>query len=402
MRIAWLSSDPVVQGSIGVTDRIEGARYLTRAGHDVTVLCGARRGDDPFPDIATEPITARYLPFLTWASLWPALSARLDALDPTPDVVVSDFALLPPLMRWRRARRRIGERFPSVVLDVRSHPVEAGAVRIAAQRARFAVTLRRYGREVEGVSTISPELRDHVARWTRLPPDAIRLWSSGCAWCDAPPPPASHPPEMPQAPGRFVVLYHGMLTAGRGLFEALDGVDLARRSAPDLILVLLGDGGARPALERKAIDLGLEGHVRFLDPVPYDRVHELVRAADVGLAPWPATWDMEANRPLKLAEYLCLGLPVVITDIVPHRIVPSDAPFAFWASGASAEAFADALLRARAAREDLPSLGAAAREWARPRLGWSQQLAVLESAIEEAVERWGAPPRDRSARFAGG
>ena len=112
---------------------------------------------------------------------------------------------------------------------------------------------------------------------------------------------------------------------------------------------------------------------------------DFLRSATVGLAPWPPSWDMQVNRPLKLTEYLCLGLPVVLTDITPHQIVPTDAPFAFWAGDGTPQAFADGVLEAHAAADTLPSLGRMAASWAAPRLGWSEQFATLEGAIDACM-----------------
>jgi glycosyltransferase involved in cell wall biosynthesis len=382
----------VAEGALGVTDRIEGARHLSGRGHTVTVICGARPGARPVPGVTTRFIESTYRPFLAWAALWPGVGAALDELDPAPDVVLSDFALLPPAERWvRRRRRATGERGPSLVLDVRSHPVEAGTVRLAAQRARFALTLRRYAGRADAVTSISPGLRDHVARLGRLSPNDIPIWSSGCSWADRPAPPPAWPHEHdPALRQRFVVLYQGSLSLGRGLLQAVRAVDLARRDVPDLTLLFLGAGPGRGELEGLVERLDLGTRVAFLDPVPHHRVPEFLAAAHVGLAPWPPTWDMEVNSPLKLAEYLSFGLPVVITDIVPHRIVPPDAPFAFWASTAEPEALAGAMVEAAGRRDQLADLGRQAGEWARPRLGWAAQVDVLEEALRRAV---GGPVR---------
>jgi glycosyltransferase involved in cell wall biosynthesis len=296
-------------------------------------------------------------------------------------VVISDFALLPPAFRWARAAGRDGPR-PRVLLDIRSHPVEARPVRLAVQRARFAATLGWYGRRVDAVTTITPVLRDHVARLAHLPSERIVVWTSGCTWCDEPDRSEVWPPELDvRARDRFVVIYHGSLSRGRGLFEAIEAVSLVRPKAPDILLVLLGDGSARRELQDDAERRGLRDHVWFIDPVPLDRVPEFLCAADVGLAPWPSTWDMEANNPLKLNEYLCHGLPVVLTDAAPHRMVPASAPFAFWASSATAIDMAEAIQAAYRARQELHELGRAAGRWARPQLGWAAQFEILAKVL---------------------
>lgn len=385
MNIAWLSSDPVTQGALGVTARIEGARFLHRAGHRVTMVCGAGPGARAIEDMDTRLIESRYAPFLAWRALWPGVTKHLAGIDPRPDVVISDFALLPPAFRWARAAGRDGPR-PGVLLDIRSHPVEAGPVRLAVQRARFATTLRWYGRRVDAVTTITPALRDHVARQARLPSQGIAVWTSGCTWCDEPDRPVEWPPELdPHARERFIVMYHGSLSRGRGLFEAVEAVSLVRPEAPDILLVLLGNGSARRELQGEVERRGLRDHVWFIDPVPLERVPEFLGAADVGLAPWPSTWDMEVNNPLKLNEYLCHGLPVVLTDAAPHRMIPASAPFAFWASSATATEMAKAIQAAYRARPELHELGKAARQWARPRLGWAVQFEILANALSGIV-----------------
>jgi glycosyltransferase involved in cell wall biosynthesis len=381
VNIAWLSSDPVTQGALGVTARIEGARFLRRAGHRVTIVCGAGSGALAIDDIDTRLIESRYAPFLAWRALWPGVTRHLADIDPRPDVLISDFALLPPAFRWARAAGRDGPR-PRVLLDIRSHPVEARPVRLAVQRARFAATLGWYGRRVDAVTTITPVLRDHVARLARLPSERVVVWTSGCTWCDEPDRSEVWPPELDvRAKDRFVVIYHGSLSRGRGLFEAIEAVSLVRPKAPDILLVLLGDGSARRELQDDAERRGLRDHVWFIDPVPLDRVREFLCAADVGLAPWPSTWDMEANNPLKLNEYLCYGLPVVLTDAAPHRMVPASAPFAFWAPSATAIDMAEAIQAAYRARLELHELGRAARRWARPQLGWAAQFEILAKVL---------------------
>jgi glycosyltransferase involved in cell wall biosynthesis len=378
---------------MGVTARIEGVRHLIRRGHDVTLITGAARSDRAIPGVPTIFVHTRHVPFVAWILLWPKVRGVLRRLDTVPDVIVSDFVLLPAVMRYLRWLRKAGRSVPRVVLDVRSHPVEAGRFRLAAQRARFAWTLGRYGRKVDALTTISAGLREHVSSLTRVDARDITIWTTGCAWCDReiPVPPA--PPEWPASlRDRVVFFYHGAMTSGRGLFEAIHAIEIARRDAPEIALVLLGGGVARPKLEGLARRLGLGADVVFLDPVPLDRVPEFLSQADVGLAPWPATWDMEVNCPLKLTEYLCVGLPVVITDVKPHRIIPTDAPFAFWAPASTAEGLAHAMVQAARARSDLARMGTDARTWARPRLGWSMQFAILEETLDSVVSRGAAVP----------
>jgi len=381
--ILWASADPVAEGNPGVTDRIEGVRYLVGQGHDVHLVCGAGPEHRPVHGIPSTFLPTRYVPFAGWVWLWPRLLGQLRSRGAAADAIVTDFALLPPILWWRNRRRRAGQAAPAIVLDVRTPPVEAGALRTWVQRRRFAATLRLFAGRTDAVTAITERLRDEVGRLARLDARTIPVWGSGCSWCDRPGPQASRPGELRD---RVVVIYHGSISRGRGLIEAVKALPIVAAEAPDLTLALLGTGSALGDLRRLAARLGVEDRVAFLDPVPHDRVREVLEGADLGLVPLPRKWEWELSSPLKLVEYLCAGLPVALTDIAAHRIVPLDAPFAFWAPSADPEALASALLAAYRRRADLPELGRQAALWARPRLGWAPQLAVLERTIRAAVE----------------
>ncbi len=100
-----------------------------------------------------------------------------------------------------------------------------------------------------------------------------------------------------------------------GFFGGLDDyvvdVDLLRRTAqanPDHSLVLIGD--ATFPMD----DLVSLPNVHWLGFRPYADIPALGRGFDVALMPWlDNDWIRYAN-PIKLKEYLALGLPVVTTD----------------------------------------------------------------------------------------
>jgi glycosyltransferase involved in cell wall biosynthesis len=387
VNVLWLCSEPVAQGALGITGRLEAVRYLIRHGHQVTMVCGGHGTENPFEDVPTRFIRTRYIPFLAWLYQWPAVLRVLPRIEPRPDLVVSDTTMLPPLMRWVTKRRGQGLPAPRTVLDVRTPPVEAGRLRTRAQRARFALTLRLYLRQVDAVTAISEGVRNWVSKLGGVPAESIAVWRSGCSWCDVDAPQSAWPRELSrQLRERFVLLYHGSLSAGRGLFEAVEAVELVRREIPSVCLVLLGAGSAAGHLKALIHRRDLQDHVVVVDPVPQGRVPEFLGVANAGVVPLPKRWEWEISSPVKLAEYVCWGLPVVLTDIQAHRIVPLDAPFAFWSRSSRPGDLAAAMLRAAQSRPKLRELGEEARAWGRDRLGWSDQLKILEDVLCDAVE----------------
>jgi glycosyltransferase involved in cell wall biosynthesis len=85
-------------------------------------------------------------------------------------------------------------------------------------------------------------------------------------------------------------------------------VEVARlRRAWEIVLVGPTDG-APVALRR-------EPNIRWLGPMPYERVPEALAAFDVAVLPYAENELTRAINPLKLREYLASGRPIVATPI---------------------------------------------------------------------------------------
>jgi glycosyltransferase involved in cell wall biosynthesis len=148
---------------------------------------------------------------------------------------------------------------------------------------------------------------------------------------------------------------------------------------PAVTLVIAGDGPERPALERRADELGLDGRVRFLGSVPRDTVLRLFGAADASVL--PSAWE---NFPHTVVEALAVGCPVIATAVggVPEVVVDGENGLLVPARDAQALAaaiarfFSDDGLRERLA-------GAAARSVT----GYSEKsvFATIEAALEKAA-----------------
>jgi glycosyltransferase involved in cell wall biosynthesis len=110
------------------------------------------------------------------------------------------------------------------------------------------------------------------------------------------------------------LLYHGLMTAGRGIETLIMAVAQTQRPAR---LVLRGDGATRyvDSLRRLAARYTMPGQVTFEPAVPFDEVIATAACADIGLFTPPlVTPQARFMLPNKLFEYLMAGLMVIVSD----------------------------------------------------------------------------------------
>jgi glycosyltransferase involved in cell wall biosynthesis len=174
--------------------------------------------------------------------------------------------------------------------------------------------------------------------------------------------------------GRFVVGWVGSFRR----FHAVELAVEAAAAVPDTSLLLVGDGPERARIERLAHDLGVPA--AFTGTVPHDELPAYLTAMDAAviLARGDAPFHYS---PLKLAEYLAAGLPVVapavrglasrLTDGVDAVVVPTDDVLALGA----------ALRRLRDNPEERVRLGKAAHASAEAEWSWDHQVSRVAEAL---------------------
>lgn len=266
--------------------------------------------------------------------------------------------------------------------------VDLGMIRQGrVARALFAIERWTYGL-AHCVSAISPSMLRRIAR-KGVPTHKLLLFPNWANDDLVTPLPASESLRAEWGLGeRFVVLYAGNMGVKQGLDALLDVAALLR-DEPDIVFVLVGDGGEKPALTERAQALRLD-NVVFHPLQPMERLPRLLACADVSVIPQkPGVTDIVL--PSKLPNLMSSARPVVAmadADTELHRVIEESGCGAVVPPG-DASAMAGALLQLRASPAERASRGEAGWRYARERLSRNSVLGGFERWLRE----WSGAPR---------
>ena len=360
---------------------------LASRGHGVHVVAPADQGRGGKELRHQVPVTrVRYAP-ARWETL--AYSGTMAAAVRSPR---GAFAAASLVLRQTSAVTRVCR--GGTIDVVHAHWWVPGGISAWLARRPYVVTLHgtdvallehsraarilagRVLRGAAAVTAVSSYLAGSAARATALEPGRIVVQ----------PMPVDTRAFTRTSQGGGGVVTVGRLTKQKRIDLLLDAMAELKRRGRALPLTVVGDGEERHALERRAGELGIAAHTRFIGTVTPDQIPDAVDDADVFA--FPAVGE---GLGLAAAEALLLGVPVVaaldgggVTDIVPANgagrlVSPGD-------SWALAHAI-DELARDPESRRLAAELGAELRRRLEPSAVAERFEAIYAQALDRARSR---------------
>lgn len=385
----------------GATRVLKQTRSFAEAGHDVLLVC---RNTDRAPRAEqADWMTIRRLPslssprlnylinfpfFLNPVWLYAIWSAARDWKADC--IVVADLPLAPTAL-WvgqllgLPVHYDMAEVYPEFLRSQWQYESRAWTDHFV-RNPKAAEVIERYvlGR-VDTIFVVSEESRE---RCVRLGVEDHRLVMVGNTppdhQVDAPIP--EYPDAMLPWKDRLRVLFVGTLIGDRGVNEAVEAMAMVRRTHPDSVLVIVGDGPETPRLKATVARLGLEEHVAFLGWRAHETLPGFYAHAHLGLLPFQDGHHVRLTLANKLFDYMAAGLPCVAADLPPMRRILTETRAGILHPAGDVPRLATAisvLLGDDAARR---TFSLRARYAARAKYRWSKDEARLLAAVEPASE----------------
>jgi glycosyltransferase involved in cell wall biosynthesis len=315
------------------------------------------------------------LRFLWNASGWIAQNHRRDPYDllhihNVPDFLV--FAAVYPKLKGAK-----------VILDIHDIVPEFYGSKFAAKDKSIVVTLLKW------MERASAAVADHVIIANHLWLDKYRQRTGANGKCsvfinnvDSR---IFQPRLKIRDDNKTLILFPGGLQWHQGLDIAIRAFHKISAQLPEAEFHIYGDGNMKGKLVALVDELGLEGKVRFFEPLPVRKIAEIMADADLGVVPKRADSFGNEAYSTKIMEFMSIGVPVVVSSTKIDRFYFDDSTVRFFESG-NPDAMAQAMLEVLQDRDLRRRLVANAAEYA-GRNTWETRKGDYLRVVDKLIAR---------------
>jgi len=375
MNIAWISK--IEWDMPHKTSRLKLSEALIKRGHNVTLYMVKKFGEKSantnyivcLPTIHF-PILSGFFYGLTVFFYFPILLSRKKV-----DIIIIDCTKI-----W----------FPSVIplkilnipiiLDIRTLPIdrdESFFFKVDMYLSRFVV---------DGITTITPELKNTLIDVYNLKRMKIGVWSSGVSIEDFD---FGNNEEIKfdkkeSHKKNYTLIYHGDYSPTRGienLIKAISKLDFHLKNKLKLMIIGIPKNKIKDLLKLTEEE-GVKEQISILPKVDYSKINHYLKIADVGVIPLPPEnqwWKVSA--PLKTLEYLAAGKPIIATNIPFHCKIFEKGNCGILIESGSPEVIAEGITNMYKNKNDFRKMGLEGRKIVEKFYTWDVMARTVEDFL---------------------
>jgi glycosyltransferase involved in cell wall biosynthesis len=183
--------------------------------------------------------------------------------------------------------------------------------------------------------------------------------------------------------GPFRIVYHGTIARRLGLDLAVRAFVKAADSCPDARFEIFGDGDAGDELEAQIKASGMEDRIQFSKRMfRVESIAQMIQGASMGLIPNRRDLATEYMLPVKLLEYVHLGIPVIAPRLMTIQYYFGEDQVAYYEPG-NIDDLAETICRLYADSAKRAELARKGAEFAKT-LSWD----VLKEKLYSVIDDW--------------
>ncbi|OOG50987.1 glycosyltransferase family 4 protein [Rhodanobacter sp. C01] len=175
---------------------------------------------------------------------------------------------------------------------------------------------------------------------------------------------------------RVVCGHIGVFAHWHGVDAFVDAIATRLAEAPQLALVLVGDGRTLPVVRALVAERGLAGRVLLPGRVAHDEIAAWIACMDYAVLPD----SNQYGSPMKLFEFMAMGVAVVAPDYAPVAEVIRDGQTGWLFPRRETDVCVQRVLDLAAREDERHRVGAAARDYIARERQWrnnAEQLLTL-------------------------
>ena len=280
-KVLWVSF-LILDVHLHKTTQLEVLKNLAKRGYDASLIAMRSKSkfvtQDSQVNIMSFPL--RYVPVLSPILFSVALIFFLpfyiavekpDYIITDPDISIFGFVLALAFSKLTGTK---------VVLDIRSTQVEIVGSRGFLRTFFFSTSVLIAKEFFDGITTITLPMKREICDRYQINPRMVGVWSSGVSVTLFNP--ETYKSEVAEIrkrlgiDGKFVVLYHGVFSANRGLIETIEAMSMIKRDTCKVTLFLLGTGPLASSLKDIIQDKKLQDCIIIHDSIDYTQVPKYV------------------------------------------------------------------------------------------------------------------------------
>lgn len=313
----------VVLSDYHVDSRVQRqAQALAERGDEVHIVCLSRAAELSFgagriylhPVAAGKPRGGARAYLTEYGRFLLGALVRVAALDARgrfdlveahnmPDALV--LSALVPKLRGTPTILNVHDTFPELFSTKFDRPRNHPLVRLLARQERLSAAF------ADRVITVTDEARSCLGRRGSGIGKTVVVMNSPDERVFGP---RRTPVEVPRE-GPVRIVYHGGLAPRFGVETLIQAVGLLARELPQAELRVFGTGDEHSRLAQLARQVAPE-HIEIMPrPIPFVEIPAAIAAAHIGVVPTMRDAFTELLLPVKLLEYVHMGLPVVASRL---------------------------------------------------------------------------------------
>lgn len=180
-----------------------------------------------------------------------------------------------------------------------------------------------------------------------------------------------------------LVLYLGQLHGGQYVRLFIESAKIILERGVKANFMIVGDGVRSEELKQKVKDLNLETKIIFTGAVDAEEVQEYIASCDITVACFEDNKVTRCKSPLKIAEYLASGKPIVASRVGEVETMIGDA--GILVEPGKATPLAENIIQLLSDEDLRIKLGIKARQRAENIYNWRNSSRTLLSAYQYAI-----------------